>query len=343
MAEFLADVEDLLQSVLPHAAACVGMLDPATRLVTSAHKYGDLAGRDEHDRDWGLIEYGTPEETSFITLSRARVPAASVDRITHGDRRRSRRTRDLIEPRFGYGDELRWVARDAGSTWGGVALFRSAGERAFQEADVVLATRLSSIVGAGLRCGLIAQMASPPHQRTVAPLVWIVDRNDSMTLLTPRAQQDSPGIVPSLGPPALAGGLVAAARRYGRGLCDEAPHCCLRLGDGRWVSVDAVPISRRDGRGGDVVVTMVEMGASPIGPLVASALGLSHREREVTRLVLAGETTAEIAGRLHISTYTVQDHLKAVFEKAGVHSRRELVCKVFFHVSAAFAEAPKGG
>jgi DNA-binding CsgD family transcriptional regulator len=62
-----------------------------------------------------------------------------------------------------------------------------------------------------------------------------------------------------------------------------------------------------------------------------AAYGLTEREQELTRLVLQGQSTAEIAAELVISVYTVQQHLKNIFDKTGVHSRRDLVTRVFLN------------
>jgi DNA-binding CsgD family transcriptional regulator len=63
---------------------------------------------------------------------------------------------------------------------------------------------------------------------------------------------------------------------------------------------------------------------------IADAYGFTGRERAITALVARGLTTTEIADRLHLSAYTVQDHLKAIFVKSGTSSRGQLVSRLFF-------------
>jgi DNA-binding CsgD family transcriptional regulator len=58
------------------------------------------------------------------------------------------------------------------------------------------------------------------------------------------------------------------------------------------------------------------------------AYGLTRQEQTVTSLVCRGMSTREISERLQISANTVQDHLKSIFTKTGVRSRRELVTAI---------------
>jgi len=44
--------------------------------------------------------------------------------------------------------------------------------------------------------------------------------------------------------------------------------------------------------------------------------------------VLRGASTHAIVAELHLSAYTVKDHLKSIFDKTGVRSRRDLVAQI---------------
>lgn len=62
--------------------------------------------------------------------------------------------------------------------------------------------------------------------------------------------------------------------------------------------------------------------------LAASRWNLTARQAEVLDLVARGLTNATIAEMLHIRTTTVEFHLRAVFDKAGVDNRVTLVARV---------------
>jgi DNA-binding CsgD family transcriptional regulator len=123
---------------------------------------------------------------------------------------------------------------------------------------------------------------------------------------------------------------VVAAARGIPGLAQEVPRMRMRSRSGEWLTVHAAPVRGRDGLTSDIAVTIETAGAAAIIPLIVAAYGLTDRERAVVEQVLGGASTNEIAQRLHLSPYTVQDHLKVVFDKAGVSSRRELSSRIFF-------------
>lgn len=331
-ASFAEQLANLLQPVIPHAAACIVTIDPATRLVTSTYKFGSLAGNHDLDTEWASIEYGTDDPTRMIAIALEEVPARATSHLPGGTDD-SVRIRTLIGP-AGYHDELRMVARCGDGLWGGVNLFRTTDQQCFDHDEVLVLAALSEIVAEGLRIGLIARCAASLDSEVPSgPAVLIVDSDANLQRVSAGSTEifDELAVESNRSPmDSLVHGLAAAARQFAAGESPLLPRARLRSPSGRWLVAHAAPLAAHDGVTDEVVITIDEARPPEIMPLLASAFGLSSREREVTQLVLGGSDTKGIASKLSMSAYTVQDHLKSIFDKADVRSRRELVARVFF-------------
>ncbi len=330
---FFGEAVASVERAIPHVAACVGTFDPSTLLLTGSRKYGDLRGQDEHDHEWGVVEYGWGEETAYAELVRRGVTAMGLHAWTDGRTTRSQRMADFMTPHFGYADEARVVMRDGTDTWGGLALFRSAEDPPFSGDDIQLLGALSSSLSVGARAGLLVALATDAPPSAGGPAVFIVGADDTVAQMSAGAQErlaDLQGSQAHSRPDGVISALVVAARRFAAGETDRPPRCRVRSRSGMWLVLHATPLSARGDAVGDVVVTIDEARPPEIVPLVVAAFDLTPRERAVTQLVLQGVDTKEMAAALHLSTYTVQDHLKSVFAKAEVGSRRELIARIYF-------------
>jgi DNA-binding CsgD family transcriptional regulator len=87
-------------------------------------------------------------------------------------------------------------------------------------------------------------------------------------------------------------------------------------------------LSAGQGQPDRVAVFLQPATPAEVAPVIMAVYGLTEQERVVTGLVCQGLSTGQIAARLVVSGYTVQDHLKSVFDKTGVRSRRELVATI---------------
>ncbi|OPY73658.1 MAG: Transcriptional regulatory protein LiaR [Syntrophorhabdus sp. PtaU1.Bin058] len=78
---------------------------------------------------------------------------------------------------------------------------------------------------------------------------------------------------------------------------------------------------------------LICMNQNDSGALLANHLkqfGLTRRELEVTVLVCEGFKNSEIGEKLFISEYTVENHLRSIYEKLGVKNRTSLAYKVMY-------------
>ncbi len=332
--DFRARVLDAINAVVPFDAGCLATTDPATLIPTALTTVG-------YDRPEAVLwaaecEYGAdPPDNSFRSVAQLAVPARVSREAGEGRWRDSRHYAQLLAP-FGLRDELRMVfhARD-GRAWGMVTMSRGPGHP-FDDSSVrVLAPSLRDI-GEGMRATLLRHAtADATASRRAAdgdehgPAVVVVGPDNTVEEATPLAAR----LLSQVGWEGAAPAVLTALRLRSAGA--ESTRVLTR--GGRWLVLRAGPLG-----GGRLAVTIEHAQPPEVVSLVAAVHGLTAREADVLAEVLAGRSGHAIAGALHISPYTVQDHLKSIFAKTGANNRGNLVSRLVLEQYLPRVGAPVG-
>ena len=216
-----------------------------------------------------------------------------------------------------------------GQPWGAVYLVRDPSRPDFSPAELRFLRAAAPHLAEGVRRGLLLGEACDPEGPDT-PAIVVLREDLTPESFTPGAQQwleDLPTTDQDELPAALLS--VAQVALAGRGDDRGREPAGARVLSRRrgWVMLHGQVLAGNGGR--RVAVTIQPAGPERITPLLMTAHGLTEREEQVTRHVLRGESTAQIAQALCVSPYTVQEHLKNIFDKTAVHSRRELVSRLF--------------
>ncbi|MHA6534778.1 helix-turn-helix transcriptional regulator [Paenibacillus sp. BAC0078] len=322
-----------LRTVLPFDAACCTTVDPLTMLTTGAMTEQGLEAIHGNLLD---NEYLHDDYNKFTDLAEAPVPAGSLWEATAGQPMRSLRYREVLH-KAGFGDELRAVLKAREGCWGFLTLFRMKDSGPFRPEEITLISEIGPLIASQLKAKALSRMPVPGSEQPLEEGIIVLNEQlipvslnsggkywlNKLQLMERQTQQALPGPIRVVSLRALAEEKIPA-----RGL--PAAKLCYRAEDGQFLTLTA---SKLEGPSGliQLAVSFAKAMPSDLLPLITEAYGLTEREKEIVDHLLTGKSTKELAQSLHISAYTVQDHLKSIFAKAGVSSRRELISQLNSH------------
>lgn len=333
MPEFSRAVGDALSRAVPAEGTCLMTTDPATMLPTAEYVENGLPAAEL--LRLVEIEVREPDFNKWVRLAHADRPAGSLSEATAGDLDRSLRQREIRRP-GGFADELRVVLTGGTGTWGQLTVFREANRPYFSASEVEFVSSIAGLISDGLRRGLLLDGAQA-GDGDVGLLV--LDADDGVHMSNRAADRWLDELDAGDRAGARLPLVIPAVARQARALCGRAKSAAAaptdirpararaRTRSGQWLIVRGSLLG--DGPESQAAVVLEAARPAEMAPLMVDAYGFTDSERRVTELVAQGLSTKQIAGRLHVSSYTVQDHLKSIFGKSGSGSRGDLVARLF--------------
>jgi DNA-binding CsgD family transcriptional regulator len=318
-----------LARVVPFDSYCWAAIDPHSLLPTNAIGSTIPTPSTVLWEEQELIARGN-EPGDLRSMARSGRAVALLSEIVGGRKDQSLIYRRILRPN-GLEHQLRCGIMLDGVHWGQLHLERRAERPDFSPRDVATVETLALHLAQAFRRWLIAEPGAAGSPNAPAlPGVIVLDEDNELESINPEAEHwlSEWGLSDLEHAPVAISAVVGAARARADGCSDAIPSTRLRLRTGVWLSVRATQLTRPDRKAGTGVV-LERAAAEQVAPLIARANQLTPRETEIAMLVLRGLSTREMAAELFISPHTVQDHLKSIFEKVGVRSRRALATEIF--------------
>jgi DNA-binding CsgD family transcriptional regulator len=327
----LRQVADCLRPVIPFDTGSWLVYDPEAMLPVAGVAIDDDPPFELRLR-YCANEHLADDVNKFRDLAKMRIPVGTIEQATRGRPQESTRFRELLQPN-GFGHELRLALVAHGACWGTLTLRRAARSPEFSASEQAIAARISAPVAEGLSR---AAVAAPAEAASADPPgLVLLDNRGTISVATGAAQrwlQLLNGGRSTKDPPLAIAAVAVQARARDRDGADYsllAPaRLKVRATSGQWLQLDGMMYDDPATRESRVAVIIQPASSGEILSLVAKRYDLSPREQAVVRLVTQGMSTRQIAATMRISPLTVQDHLKAVFAKTDVSSRRDLAFRL---------------
>lgn len=325
-----AAVAEHLRAALDIDAIALMHTDPVTFLGTDAFVQGFPAGAPE--LFFGRI-YLQNEARTFLDMKASGEAVSLLSAYTRGQLDNEPRYRELYRP-AGLKHEVRTCLGVGSHHWGALCVVRGSDSRDFSDPEQQFLALVAPHLGEALRTASIR--AGLDLQETGGTITLLLDQENRVLFQSSKAEEVLSGFHEGTGhgtlPPQL--GSVVALLRANQARPDGAIHGLepsLTVPDRqhRWWTVTALVPG--PGSPPDVAVVLVVAPARSQErfPRLVAAYNLTPRERTLVEMVAAGLSTKEIAAQLYVTNYTVQDHLKHIFAKLNVTSRRELMALLF--------------
>ena len=313
----------LLRPVVGFDRWCWPVCDPASGLGTT--------GIGEHDY-WPmlprllLLDQRLNEPRALPTLDSPRARAARDPGL---------RFLDVLGP-LGIGDELRVPLRDKHGLWGCLDLMRSSDEQPFTEQDIAFLDELAPLLASATRRSAAAAAAATGNPSEPPPAgVLVLDSDLAVRASTAGARAWLAQLLPPDLPFAEIAAMAPVYNVVSRVLAldttspasrtraqDLPARARVRAATGAWAIIEA---DRLDPLERTVAVTIRPAAAHDVLDLRLIDYDLTLRQRELVNALLDGSDTKAVSERLFLSPHTVNDHLKAIFDRVGVRTRKELI------------------